>query len=435
MTALPELPGPPGVPADAPRLVVRGPDCLPAVVPHLLGFHPDDSVVVLGLFEPGTSQVRVTLRIDLPPEDDDGSGWAALVPAFHRAAAPWRRCWWSTRQPGRIRGARASRLPLPHRAVVDTAADLLAAGGVRALDAVCVVDDRMRSYWCLDQVCCPPEGRAVPGQRAAAHRCRVRGRGAARRRAPVAAWSSSSNPGPTTTRSARRSTTASWGCVPMSRSNGVAEVESFLLGLSILGVGTDQPNLLATLVAQASSLCEWVRPRDLLMRALSVDADPAILRTARTVLVEAVRCAPFTEAAPVASLLAVCAWLSGDGASVRAALDRAAAADPTYSLATLLTAALDSGLPPWSWASMMADLTVDRILTTGDGRPRSVPPEDVLAGLGAPRLGALDHADGVGRPRRPRGPPTTTRPGTAAPSRCAACACARGTEGGPGQAV
>ena len=39
MTALPDSPG-------APRLVVRGPDCLPAVVPHLLGFRPDNYAVV-----------------------------------------------------------------------------------------------------------------------------------------------------------------------------------------------------------------------------------------------------------------------------------------------------------------------------------------------------------------------------------------------------
>lgn len=432
MTALPELPGPPGVPADAPRLVVRGPDCLPAVVPHLLGFHPDDSVVVLGL-EPGTSQVRVTLRIDLPPEDDDGSGWAALVPAFHRAGAleallvvyppagadPWRE---------------GEPLPLPHRAVVDTAADLLAAGGVRALDAVCVVDDRMRSYWCLDQVCCPPEGRAVP----ASEQLRIDAEFVAAGSAPLGSRRSLElqlEPRPDDDAFREEVDDRVMELRPDVASYGVAEVESFLLGLSILGAGTDQPNLLATLVAQASSLCEWVRPRDLLMRALSVDADPAILRAARTVLVEAVRCAPFTEAAPVASLLAVCAWISGDGASARVALDRAAAADPTYSLATLLTAALDSGLPPWSWASMMADLTVDRILTTGDGRPRSVPPEDVLAGLGAPGW-EPDDADGLDAldDLVDLLDDDETWDGCTDP-RCAACACARGTEGGPGQAV
>ena len=425
MTALPELPGPPGVPADAPRLVVRGPDCLPAVVPHLLGFHPDDSVVVLGL-EPGTSQVRVTLRIDLPPEDDDGSGWAALVPAFHRAGAleallvvyppagtdPWRE---------------GEPHPLPHRAVVDTAVGTLAAGGVRALDAVCVVGDRMRSYWCLDQGCCPPEGRTVP----ASEQLRIDAEFVAAGSAPLGSRRGLElqlDPRPDGDAFRVQVDDLVMELRPQVASYGVDEVESFLFGLSILGAGTDQPHLLATLVAQASSLCEWVRPRDLLMRALSVDADPATLRTARTVLVEAVRCAPATEAAPVASLLAVCAWLSGDGAAARVALDRAATADPTYSLATLLTAALDSGLPPWSWASMMADLTVDRILTTGDGRPRSVPREDVLAGLGRDPGDGDDLDDLVDLLH------DGTWDGCADPG-CAACACARGTEGGPGRAV
>jgi hypothetical protein len=50
--------------------------------------------------------------------------------------------------------------------------------------------------------------------------------------------------------------------------------------------------------------------------------------------------------APVATLLAWCAWRSGNGVLAGAALRRALLADPAYSLAHLLTEALDQGLPP-----------------------------------------------------------------------------------------
>ena len=54
---------------------------------------------------------------------------------------------------------------------------------------------------------------------------------------------------------------------------------------------------------------------------------------------------PGYVAAP-ASLLAFCAWQSGDGALANVALDRALADDPGYSMAGLLREALDSGAPP-----------------------------------------------------------------------------------------
>lgn len=408
MTAVPE----------SPALVISGPDCLPSVVPHLLGFHPEASVVVLGL-DPG-SQVRVTLRVDLPPDHDDGSGWATLVPAFLRAGAPtallvvypaagadpWRG--------GEVR-------PLPHRAAVDAAAEALAAGGVRALEAVCVVGDRLRSYWCLDETCCPPEGRRVPAEELLRIEAELVGTGSAplaSRRTLESLLDPRPDDDPVVLEVAdevalRAGEVASYG---------EDDVASFLLGLSISAVTPDQPQLLAALAGAATSLCSWVRPRDLLLRALSVDAGPELLRAARTVLVEAVRCARGPAVAPVASLLAVCAWLSGDGAAARVALDRAALADPAYSLATLLTAALDAGMPPWIWASMMDELPVARILETGDGPPKAADPDAVLAGLGLPGLldddldaDALDDAD-------------EAWDWCDDPS-CAACACARGTSG------
>lgn len=57
-----------GHPADQ-RLTLRlrGPADLLVALPYLLGFHPRDSLVLVGTGSPGDPCVRFTLRVDLPP--------------------------------------------------------------------------------------------------------------------------------------------------------------------------------------------------------------------------------------------------------------------------------------------------------------------------------------------------------------------------------
>ena len=68
-----------------------------------------------------------------------------------------------------------------------------------------------------------------------------------------------------------------------------------------------------------------------------------------------VRRAPLDLLAPPATLLAFAAWLSGDGALAWCALDRARAADPDYSMATLVERALTCAVPPSTWEPMTED--------------------------------------------------------------------------------
>ncbi|WP_196255878.1 DUF4192 domain-containing protein [Micromonospora sp. WMMC415] len=60
------------------------------------------------------------------------------------------------------------------------------------------------------------------------------------------------------------------------------------------------------------------------------------------------RAIPETTAAP-ACLLAITAYLAGDGALANVAVDRSLRADPDYHLAQLLGHALQAGLPPHLW--------------------------------------------------------------------------------------
>ncbi len=139
-------------------------------------------------------------------------------------------------------------------------------------------------------------------------------------------------------------------------------VDRFVDDVRELGLDPRDRAGLTRLVIVAGSLCASIRSRDLLLRAFTLEPDPDVVSTARSVLGEAVRCASGREVAPVASVLAVCSWVAGDGAAARVALDRALDADPAYSLAALVARALDAGTPPWAWVSLMSELSVEEIL-------------------------------------------------------------------------
>ncbi len=62
-----------------------------------------------------------------------------------------------------------------------------------------------------------------------------------------------------------------------------------------------------------------------------------------------VRRAPLEFAAPPAALLAFAAWMAGEGALAWCALDRCRASDPGYSMAALIAAALQAAMPPSRW--------------------------------------------------------------------------------------
>ena len=64
---------------------------------------------------------------------------------------------------------------------------------------------------------------------------------------------------------------------------------------------------------------------------------------------EVVRRSPDPQVAPAAGLLAFTAWLSGDGALAWCAVERSLRSDPDNVLARLVAQALDSALPPSAW--------------------------------------------------------------------------------------
>ena len=74
-------------------------------------------------------------------------------------------------------------------------------------------------------------------------------------------------------------------------------------------------------------------------------------------LAQAVAAAPDGSVAPAATLLGILRWQLGDGSRARAAVERARAADPGYSLAGLVDRCLATGLHPATWRAGLGDLS------------------------------------------------------------------------------
>ena len=140
---------PPNSRAAQPGTVVRAgsPAALLAVVPHLLGFMPAASVVVIGLTPP-RDRVRVTLRYDLPdpPEADLAAGIAGhavgVISSQQLTAAI-------------AVGYGPEPLVTP---VADAVRDAARRAGIDLHDVLRVEDGRYWSYRCGDEACCPAAG-------------------------------------------------------------------------------------------------------------------------------------------------------------------------------------------------------------------------------------------------------------------------------------
>ena len=123
--------------------------------------------------------------------------------------------------------------------------------------------------------------------------------------------------------------------------------------------------------AIADLLCglEDVRVRDTLLWEVS-HADPGRLAAILERLSCALRGAPPGHVAPVGSCAGIVAWLLGDGARAHIAIDRARHDDAQYSLALLLAASLEAGLPPAAWRESMAGLSRDHCRHGADAARR-----------------------------------------------------------------
>ncbi|MFF4812775.1 DUF4192 domain-containing protein [Micromonospora chersina] len=313
-----------------PRLPITSPADLLTAVPYLLGFHPTDSLVIVGLT--GT-RIAVASRADLP-QPSQVAAWAddyilSQIRMLRNAAA--------TRAIAVGYGPAATVTP-----AIDTVIPRLAATDIDVFDALRVTDGRYFSYLCQDPACCPTDGVPFDPQRSdITMHAIVAGCHALPDRAALVA---SIAP---TTGDARVAVTRATAHARARRRTLISEAgRDGLIRAGeqavrdMLARYADEQTLTDDELAWLTVLLPVPAIRDVAWQA--TDAQPwhvamwtDITRRAHPPLV-----------APPASLLAFAAWRRGDGALASIAVDRALAANPAYSLAQLIDQALRAGLTP-----------------------------------------------------------------------------------------
>ena len=329
-------------PLAGPIVKVDSPTALLTVIPHLLGFVPQASLVVLGT-EPPNDRVKVTLRYDLP--DPPGAGIAADI-AEHAVGVL-----------GSQRLAAMMAVGYGPETLVDPVAgalrDAAREAGIELRDVLRVEDRRYWSYRCADETCCPGAGTPFdPGAHSAAAAMASAGNRVLADRAAVAARVAPL--GGIAAQSMRQATRraeqhASQLLAKVRKSARIGAVRQMIAAEGLNAVGA----MIATYRAGGKYTTDYqiawitVALRDLRVRDDAwARMDPAYLDAHRRLWIDMTRRAQPGYVAAPAALLAFVAWQSGDGALANVALDRALADEPRYSMALLLRQVISAGAPP-----------------------------------------------------------------------------------------
>jgi hypothetical protein len=324
------------------RLSAGSPETVLAIVPHLLGFYPERSLVVIGL-DGRPSQVSVTFRYDLP---DPPHAMEIADIAEHAASVL------SRQQINKavMIGYGPEALAVP---VLDVVMRTLTLTGVSLAEVLRADAGRYWSLLCSSPECCPAEGRPYdPGSHPAAAAMTKAGLPAHPDRGALAR---TLQPSPGTAEQIRQATNAARLQLSELVRKGLAAGESDP-GLRVARAGrAAMQHAIRTYRAggaiTARDQLAWLA---VLLADLRVRDDawarmePRYQDEHRRLWTDVLRGAATDYAPAPASLLAFTAWQSGNGALASCAVDRALAADPGYSMALLLSDALDAGLPPSS---------------------------------------------------------------------------------------
>lgn len=323
------------------RIKVGSPDGILAVVPHLLGFYPSSSIVVLGIGGP-TAQVRLAFRYDLPEppdaslSDEIAAHASTVLGRQHLATAI-------------VIGYGPGSLVTP---VVDRLRVAMRSAGITLHDLLRVEDGKYWSYLCDDPLCCPADG--VPFE------VRTHPAAMALSDAGLAVL-------PDRASLARTLAPLPGAVAPMGRATDRAlrRAEELIGEAMSLPGGGDAMRLVTDAGRRAVGAAitvyrgggEMTDHDQIAWLALTLadlrvrdDAwarmDPEFADAHRRLWTDVVRHVVARYVPAPAALLAFTAWQSGDGALAGIAIDRALDADPGYSMALLLGEAIQAGLPP-----------------------------------------------------------------------------------------
>ncbi|MDI5966392.1 DUF4192 domain-containing protein [Streptantibioticus silvisoli] len=400
-----------------PQVVLRSPADLADALPYLLGFHPDDSVVLIGLHG-SRGRFGARLRVDIPA---DPAGWppfaTGLADNLVNGAGPARRpdavalflC--QDPAPGKSPTGVMERL----RPLAQYLRRACGALDVPVIEAVCVAGGHWWSYTCVSAACCPPggaplncDGTSVMAATAAYAGIQVRGslRDLQSRLIPLSAELLPAQQGAFDDASAE--------LVPRMLVHGdthTVQEETLALASAAMdrlraapapdeaGAGDRHDDALLG-DDEAATIILGLQDRDTRDRAaewMEGDEAPPALRLWRALSRRCLGAYAGHAAAPL-TLAGWVAWATGDEPAARVAFGLALEADSEYTFARLLHQACNHGLDPEPLRSCLREERVNRT-AKAVRRPRST-------GAGTAPKGRRD--------RSPR-PTASTRPGGVRP--------------------
>ncbi|MGF1432363.1 DUF4192 domain-containing protein, partial [Kitasatospora sp. LaBMicrA B282] len=367
-------------PAVPQLLRLKGPSDLAAMLPYLLGFHPDDSIVVVGLHGSMYRQGSA-IRADIPPDRAD---WPAIARDLARlllevsrqhGSRPVAALLYLCRDPEP--GARPVLRQL--RPLAGLFGAVFGEFELPIKESLCISGGRWWSFHCSDQTCCGPAGTAVR---------------LGRDPAPVVVAATVAGLAPRGSRKELAAELTPFG-PPVARGQRHAlERELGRLAASLAEPGGEEreqervERLVARAMAESrggppeldeqrvAQLIVGLQNRGNRDRAAEY-SEPDELATAQHLWrFLARRCVPpFEEFAKAPlTLLAWTCWLSGDLATSRVALGMALDRDPTYTLADLLYHSVNGGMEP---DALLAVVRTERLRrAAGSGLGGAVAPEE-----------------------------------------------------------
>lgn len=329
------------------RVSLGTPGDLAAAIPQLIGFHPHESVVLIALGGASGKRVGLTVRGDIPPPEHAAAVADMVVRGVLRG------------EPATVVVAivsEASDEPgggLPHRALLREVTLALAAEHVPVALALLVRGGR---WWDYDEP--GDRGTRLPGGVSELAAASV-ATGQVVLGSRQALVDRIAPPGGR----ARGDMAAVAKQVEREQSDRIAALgletvaeESWTAVVEGVARCRAREALLDRMVARITWGLRDVLVRDRALQ-LALDDDPAVesLWTACT------RRAPRLWVPAPATLLAVCAWLRGDGAMAGVALDRALSVDRGYRFARLLSEGLAACVPPAELRALLVESADDPV--------------------------------------------------------------------------
>ena len=316
---------------------LTSPHDLLAAIPFLIGYHPENSLVLVALKDDSVGMaMRVDMPTDIAPESYD-----LLASHFRREAAD-----------AALIVAYVDSQSDPEAVLINTSAALLRAG-ISIKESLIVSDGRYRSMLCHDSECCPPLGSPIPdidSSRIAAEHVIA---GHPMPFANVSGLVQSIAALPSAMEESWQSEVRTFwiesdseNLLDLQRDGATAVID--LAGEYAQGRGAEDRELVARVIGRISD----IQVRDYALGSHNEETADAYWQMWRELLL----IAPRGFVAPIASIFAALAYERGEGALAHKALDRALADDERYSLALLLRRVFTAGWPPQSFSAMRAQL-------------------------------------------------------------------------------